>query len=179
MWMGLASIFMLFAGLVAAYAFALGKQGLYRPVKIPPQLYAGTVMLLSSSVFLQIARHQLRHGRLQAYRKQFYLSFAFGVLFIVCQGLAWVNLAAQDIFVRGNPHGSMWYAFTGFHALHVLGGMIAMVALLIGARKLRADEGEPPLRRHRNAAAVTAMYWHFMALLWLALFGLLQYCNHA
>jgi len=179
MWITLASIFMLFAGLVAAYAFALARQGLWRPVKIPPQMWAGSVALLFSSILLELARRYLRRAMFHTYRKLLWAAFALGCLFLVCQSLAWVNLAVQGVFMKGNPHGSMWYAFTGFHAAHLAGGMIAMVMLLIGAGKLNADHGEPPLRRHRSFAMVTAMYWHFMGVLWAALFGLLNYWNQA
>ena len=177
MWVTLASIFMLFAGLVAAYAFANSRQGLWRPVRIPPQMWVGTVALAFSSIFLQAARNRLRRGKLLTYRKLLFAAAGLGTLFLVSQSLAWLNLAVQGVFLKGNPHGSMWFAFTGFHAAHVAGGMIAMVMLLAGSGKLREEDGETPLRKHRNFAMVTAMYWHFMGVLWAVLFGLLQYWN--
>ena len=177
MWVTLASVFMLFAGLVAAYAFATSRQGLWRPVRIPPQMWVGTAALGLSSIFLQMARHGLQRGKLDVYRKLLSMAVGLGVVFLVSQSLAWINLALQGVFMKGNPHGSMWFAFTGFHAAHVAGGMIAMVMLLVGAGKLSAQHGEPPLRKHRSFAMVTAMYWHFMGALWIALFALLQWWN--
>ena len=177
MWITLASIFMLFAGLVLAYAFVLPKQAFWKPVRIPPEMWLSTAALLLSSMLLQAARRYLRRGRLGTYKKLLFAAVALGVIFLLSQTMAWSDLALQGVFMKGNPHGSMWFSFTGFHAAHVLGGMIAMSILLYGAGRLRQEDGEPPLRKHRNFAALTAMYWHFMGALWLVLFGLLQWWN--
>ena len=177
MWVTLASIFMLFAGLVAAYAFAISRQGLWRPVRIPPQMWAGTLALAMSSLFLEFSRRNLRCGKLAVYCKQLYATVGLGTVFLLCQALAWINLAVQGVFLKGNPHGSMWFAFTGFHAAHVAGGIIALALLTMDAGKLREEHGEPPLRKHRSFARVTAMYWHFMGVLWAALLGLLHMWN--
>jgi cytochrome c oxidase subunit III len=177
MWLTLASIFMLFAGLVTAYAFALSRQALWKPVRIPPEMWLSTMALALSSIVLQVARYSLRRGRLGAYANLLFAATGLGGIFLVSQMLAWSDLARQGVYMKGNPHGSMWFAFTGFHAAHVTGGMIAMSMLLYSAGRLREQEGEPPLRRHRNFAALTAMYWHFMGVLWVGLFGLLQWWN--
>ncbi len=177
MWLTLASIFMLFAGLVAAYAFALDKQKGWHPVHMPPQLWASTAALGISSMLFQAARYALRRGKLPRYRKLLNATIATAALFFLFQTWAWRDLSAQGVYMKGNPHGSMWFAFTGFHAAHAAGGLLAMFLLLPGARRLRAEDGEPPLRRHRNLAMVTAMYWHFMGVLWVALFGLLHMWN--
>ena len=175
MWVALASIFMLFAGLVLAYAFVLSTQPLWQQVRIPPEMWLSTVALALSSTALQAARYKLRRGRLKAYVKLLTLAVGLGGFFLASQLLAWGDLARQGVFMKGNPHGSMWFSFTGFHAAHVAGGMIAMGILLRSATKLRNEAGEPPIRRHRNFAALTSMYWHFMGVLWIALFGLLQW----
>ena len=177
MWVALASIFMLFAGLVLAYAFVLSTQPPGPQIRIPPELWLSTVALALSSIALQAARYNLRRGRLGTHVKLLSGAVGLGCVFLVSQMLAWGNLARQGVFIKGNPHGSMWYSFTGFHAAHVAGGMIAMAVLLRSATKLRGEAGEPPIRRHRNFAALTSMYWHFMGVLWIALFGLLQWWN--
>lgn len=177
MWVTLGSIFMLFAGLVVAYAFILPKQALWRPVRIPREMWMSTAALALSSIVFQAARSNLRRGRFGTYKKLLLTAFALGIVFLLSQAVAWGDLALQGIFIKGNPHGSMWFSFTGFHAAHVAGGMIAMSMLLYGAGRLRLEDGEPPLRKHRNFAALIAMYWHFMGALWLALFGLLQWWN--
>lgn len=177
MWLMLASIFMLFAGLVLAYAFVLPRQPLWKPVRIPPEMWLSTVALALSSIVLQMARHSLQRGRLGSYRKLLVAASALGLVFLLSQTMAWSNLAMQGVFVKGNPHGSMWFSFTGFHAVHVIGGMIALAMLLRGAGRLRQEDGEPPLRKHRDFASVAAMYWHFMGGLWVVLFGLLLWWN--
>jgi len=177
MWVTLASIFMLFAGLVAAYALVLPKQALWKPVRIPWQMWLSTLALVLSSIALQTARFNLRRGRLGSYKKLLTAAVGLGVIFLLSQMMAWSDLALQGVFMMGNPHGSMWFCFTGFHTAHFAGGMIAMSMLLCGAGRLRHEDGEPPLRKHRNFAALTAMYWHFTGALWVALFGLLQWWN--
>ena len=177
MWLTLASIFMLFAGLVLAYALVLPKQALWKPVRIPPEMWLSTAALALSSIGLQSARHSLRRGRLGSYRKLLLVAVALGIVFLLSQTMAWSELALQGVFMKGNPHGSMWFSFTGFHAAHVAGGIVALSMLLFGAGRLRQEDGEPPLRKHRNFAALTAMYWHFMGGLWVVLFGLLLWWN--
>jgi heme/copper-type cytochrome/quinol oxidase subunit 3 len=78
---------------------------------------------------------------------------------------------AQGVAASANPHGSAFYVFIGLHGTHLAGGIWWLSRLWITARQL---ETENEIRRHRIAVGAAAMYWHFMAALWLALFFFLR-----
>ena len=77
-------------------------------------LLIGCAALALSSIVLQSARHSLRRGRLASYRKLLLAAVALGIVFLLSQTMAWSELALQGVFLKGNPHGSMWFSFTGF-----------------------------------------------------------------
>ena len=84
-----------------------------------------------------------------------------GLAFVGGQYLAWTQLAAQGLYLATNPNSSFFYLLTGVHALHVLGGMAALAYLLLQL----AARGSV----RRNLINGVAVYWHFMAALWLYL----------
>ena len=167
----LVSITSFFVALVVAYGVIL--HGLPRPpIVVPPALWISTGLLAFSSAAFELARYSLRRARLRTYRTQLDAAVIAGILFLASQFAAWWDLWEQGVYVRANPQGSIFYSFTGFHALHVIGGLAGLIWLHRRARRLQADQ-EHPLRRHRLNAGTAAVYWHFMGILWLALFALL------
>jgi cytochrome c oxidase subunit 3 len=94
-------------------------------------------------------------------------TLALGLLFIAGQYEAWRQLAAQGLFLSTNPNSSFFYVFTGMHILHLLGGIAALVYLvgqLVGSHTTF----------RRAAFQNTAIYWHFMGVLWLYLLFVLR-----
>ena len=69
---------------------------------------------------------------------------------------------AQGAYLMENPHGAFFYLFTGLHAVHLLGGLIALFVVVFGRRK------------RRELVDVVAYYWHFLTVLWLILFEVLR-----
>ena len=88
-------------------------------------------------------------------------TLVLGLAFVGGQYLAWRQLAAQGLYLATNPNSSFFYLLTGVHALHVLGGIVALVYLLA---KLAARGSV-----RRNLVNGVVVYWHFMAALWLYL----------
>jgi cytochrome c oxidase subunit 3 len=84
-----------------------------------------------------------------------------GLAFVAGQYLAWRNLAAQGLYLATNPNSSFFYLLTGVHALHVLGGITALLYLFI---QLAVQKSVG-----RNLLRGVVVYWHFMAALWLYL----------
>jgi cytochrome c oxidase subunit 3 len=80
--------------------------------------------------------------------------------------MAWRQLAAQGIYVSSNPASSFFYIFTGAHALHLLGGVVALV--YVARRNFSKANVTKSV-----AAEVTSYYWHFLDALWLFLLALL------
>jgi cytochrome c oxidase subunit III len=163
--LGIVSILMLFMALASAFLVRRGS-GDWIPVHIPTLMWINTVVLLLSSATLELARHRLAKGRLSSYRNLWLVTTALGVGFLVGQIVAWRQLVAAGIYLASNPASSFFYIFTGAHALHLFGG----VAALIYVARRNFDQAQVT---RSVAAEVTSYYWHFMDALWLFLLALL------
>ncbi|HKM67742.1 MAG TPA: heme-copper oxidase subunit III [Candidatus Acidoferrum sp.] len=163
--LGIVSILMFFMALASAFLVRRGS-GDWIPVHIPTLLWINTAVLLASSATLELARHRLSQGLLSAYKNLWLVTTALGVLFLVGQVVAWRQLAAEGIYLASNPASSFFYIFTGAHALHLIGG----VAALLYVAKRNFDQAQVT---RSVAAEVTSYYWHFMDALWLFLLALL------
>ncbi len=168
----LVSIGAFFIALAAAYFFAIQDRPALTAAHFGGWFWASTCLILLSSVTLQVARRSLRFARLHAYRRQLQWTLLIGVLFLCTQLLGCLDLARQGVFLVGNPHGSVYFIFSGVHAFHLIGGLGGLWWLLRRARRL-ADGEEQPLRKHRSVARNVSIYWHFMGILWVGLFVLL------
>ena len=161
----IASVASLFLGLVVAFWFRSRSSFLWQPVAAPRALWASSGVLLISSAMLEFARTALRQHDWFAYRRRVLLTIYLALAFMACQAVALTNLVRAGYSFRGDPHISVFYVFMGAHALHLAGGMIALNYLLF--------RRSGNWNQQRLTANVTATYWHFMGVLWLALFALL------
>ena len=162
---GIIAILMFFMALAAAFLIRKGTGG-WVPVRIPGLLWVNTAILLASSATLEMARQRLATSDLNGFRRLWQVTTILGVLFLVGQVVAWRILAGQGIYLSTNPASSFFYIFTGAHALHLLGGVCAL--LYVAWRSF--DEGTVS---RGVAAEVASYYWHFMDALWLFLLVLL------
>jgi cytochrome c oxidase subunit III len=169
---GLVSITAFFVALSVAFYFSVHSQIIVPRIEVPRQLWLSTGILLGSSVSLEAARYSLRRARLESYRNRLGLSLLLGCTFLFSQLLAWVDLKQQGVYMKGNPHGSVFFVFTGLHGVHLLGGIVWLWYLHRKAAELKDDE-EQPFRRHRSIARAAATYWHYMGALWVVLFTML------
>jgi cytochrome c oxidase subunit III len=163
--LGIVSILMFFMALASVFLVRRGN-GNWIPVHIPTLMWINTVVLLASSATLEMARHRLAQGRLSDYKNLWLLTTILGAGFLVGQIVAWRQLVAEGIYLASNPASSFFYIFTGAHALHLFGG----VAALIYVAKRNFDQAQVT---RSVAAEVTSFYWHFLDALWLFLLALL------
>jgi len=173
MWVGLASILMLFMALTSAYILRQTK-GLtefndWVAIQLPGLLWVTTVVLVASSLTFEVARRALRRNDYVKFNKWILLTTVLGALFLVGQVVAWRQLAAQGIYVNTNPHSSFFYLLTSLHGIHLFGGLVALAYVTMAAFRLRIGF------KRRNAVEVTAIYWHFMDVLWIYLLALLYF----
>ena len=164
----LASELMFFAGLFATY-FTLRANDPAWPgahVHLSTARDAGfTVLLVLSSATMQMAAHALtREHRARAVRL-IVLSLVLGAVFLANQGVEWTQLPFR---AQTNAYGSMFYLMTGFHGLHVLFGLLAMIGLL-----LRIGAGGAADLGAETATEVVTYYWHFVDVVWIGLFATL------
>lgn len=166
-WLLIISVTMLFVALTSAYVFRQANRVNWKPLQIPSALWLSTGIILLSSVSFEFARRALRGNRYEPFRNSVVMTTALGVAFLAAQVAAWRQLAAQGLFLQSNPHSSFFYVLTGLHALHLLGGIMALALVTIAALRMRISA------RNRNTVEVTSLYWHFMGVLWVYLFALL------
>ncbi len=172
MWVAIAAILMMFAALTSAYVFRAGTRD-WRPISIPPLMWASTLVIVVSSATFELARRSLKRDDGRKYRLWLWASLALGALFIALQLLAWRRLVAQGVYLATNPHSSFFYVLTGLHGLHLAGGIAGLGYLIARARR---ESGEVKRQTKAVGAAradAVGIYWHFMDGLWLYLFGLL------
>jgi len=169
-WVALAAITMSFAALTSALVVRQGSGIDWQPITLPPILYVNTVVLLASSVTLEIARRRMAgyargiESRIAAPMRWLLITLSLGLLFVAGQYMAWLRLKAAGLYLATNANSSFFYVFTGLHAAHVLGGLAGLIYV---TSKLHRSI----LRRSTFAA--TAQYWHFMGILWLYLLWVL------
>jgi len=162
-WVGVFAITMSFAAFTSALFVREGTAD-WGHLILPPILYLNTLLLLVSSGTLELARHRLtaEDGPRKA-SGWVILTLLLGLAFCVGQYRAWLELRAQGIYLASNPNSSFFYLLTFLHALHVCAGVAVLVYL---AGRLLASHTTFRMGLFRNAA----IYWHFMAVLWLYLF---------
>jgi cytochrome c oxidase subunit III len=165
-WVGLAAISMTFAALTSALIVRKGGAADWRHFTIPSILYFNTILLIASSVTLEIARRRVAgvmtnvKGNTSSSARWLHITLGLGLLFVLGQYIAWRQLGAQGVYLATNPASSFFYVLTVAHVLHVLGGLGGLVRVV---RKF----GNFSLRR--STLDATARYWHFMDALWVYL----------
>ncbi|MBI4028110.1 MAG: cytochrome c oxidase subunit 3 [Verrucomicrobia bacterium] len=162
LWAFLATVTMLFAAFASAYL--VRRTGAdWQPIDLPGILWFNTMVLLSSSGTMELARR-----RRERFNGWLAITTWLGIIFFVGQGLGWRQLAAHGVYLSTNPQGSFFYVLTGLHGLHLAGGILFLGHALNRAARAHSDG--------RDDAALhgVATYWHFLAALWIGLLVLLS-----
>src|SRR5271169_1031618 len=164
------AITMMFAAFSSALIVRKGSSLDWQTFTLPSILYINTLILLASSVTLEVARRRVATfmGGLKSHAESptrwLYINLSLGLLFVAGQYFAWSQLRTEGLYLATNPSSSFFYVLTATHALHVLGGLGGLIYVI---RML----GKSALRR--STLDATARYWHFMDVLWLYLLCLL------
>lgn len=169
-WVVLFAITMMFAAFTSALIVRKGSSLDWQTFTLPSILYFNTLVLLASSVTLEVSRRRVAafmgglKSQVENPARWLYVTLFLGLLFVAGQYVAWSQLSAEGLYLATNPSSSFFYVLTATHALHVLGGLGGVIYVI---RKL----SKSALRR--SALVATARYWHFMDVLWLYLLFLL------
>ena len=192
----LAPIIMLFVSFTSAYIVRQGlptldeRTGTYvrdwLQVNLPTALLlVNTLLLIVSSITMEFSRQKITREVALAPVKSIpgisigegrgfpWLgsTIVLGAGFLIGQWMAWRELAARGFFLATSPSSSFVYLLTGTHAIHLAGGMLAL--LYAGVISLM----NRPVEVRRIVVDITAWYWHFMALLWIHIFALLEFAK--
>jgi cytochrome c oxidase subunit III len=168
-WVVIASIAMTFAAFTSALIVRQGSAMDWRHLSIPPILYLNTLVLVASSVSLEVARRQVSafmrmKAQISHPARWLYITLGLGLLFVAGQYTAWIQLRSQGLYLATNPNSSFFYVLTAAHAFHVLGGLGGLTRVIrrFGLGILR-----------KSTLDATSHYWHFMDVLWIYLLLLL------
>jgi cytochrome c oxidase subunit III len=174
MWVGLASVAMMFTSLSSAYIVRSASSNDWTPLPMPRVLLVSTALILGSSFTLEAARRKLRAGLNALYKRWLVVTVVLGLAFLAAQLVAWRQLAQQGIYLASNPHSSFFYLLTGAHGVHLLGGLLGLLFLwLRWRRRGREVSDETFIAKRKAATDAVTIYWHFMDALWIYLFLLL------
>lgn len=171
MWVGLASVAMMFTSLSSAYIVRSASSNDWTPLPMPRVLLVSTALILASSITLETARRKLKTGLNAPYKRWLLVTVILGLAFLVAQLFAWRRLVRQGIYLASNPHSSFFYLLTGAHAVHLIGGLLGLLFLWLRWRRHTTEE--TAIVKRKAATDAVTVYWHFMDALWIYLFLLL------
>ena len=175
-WLG--SEVMFFAGLFAMYfSLRAGAPDLWandtQLLNVPFAL-GNTLILVSSSFTAQFgvfAAERMQPRRTGASPAKwgmiewFFLTYILGAIFVAGQIWEYALLVSEGVSLNSNSYGSAFYITTGFHGLHVIGGLLAFL-MVIGRAYAAKNFGH----KEATSAIVVSYYWHFVDVVWIGLF---------
>ena len=139
----------------------------WQPFSDATKLWINTFILIFASVSIQFGVKRAREQRQNAVVIGVSLAAFFSILFLVAQLDLWRGMLAMGFYVNTNPANSYFYALTGIHGLHLLGGLIVLANVVF---RVWYDDKSSSMSRPLQHCAT---YWHFMLGVWLVLFALL------
>jgi len=163
-WLALAAIVMFFAALTSALVVRRGLSADWTALSLPGMLRFTTLLLLASSLTLEVSRRALARGMRRTFMTWWTATIVLGLGFIAGQYAAWREMVSRGFYLATNPSSAFFYLLTAAHAVHVFGGIGALIYVTLRARLQVLTQA---------AVDVSAIYWHFMDGLWLYLFLLL------
>lgn len=160
----LAVITSFFALIVSAYSLRM-ELGDWVPLTEPQLLWTNTVVLILASIVFQWTRNAVRKGISQRIKPGMAVTGLLTAGFLLGQFIAWQQLHASGHYITSNPAEAFFFLLTGIHALHILGGMYVWARAT-----LRAFAGSNDIE---ESIQLCTVYWHFLLVVWLVLFGLM------
>jgi cytochrome c oxidase subunit 3 len=191
----LTPVIMLFVSFSSAYVVRQGLPTLdprtnqlvrdWIPITLPRLLLINTGVLILSSLFMELARRQIKGQAPPASNTEqpavstgdqvnipwLGMTLLLGLVFLFGQWTAWRQLAANGFYLATTPSSSFVYLLTGTHAVHLMGGVLALFVAGIASLLRRS------LATRSIVVDVTAWYWHFMAGLWIYILCLLEFAS--
>lgn len=130
-----------------------------------PFASVNTTVLVLSSVTCQLGVFAAERGDVKTLRRWFIITFLMGAFFVAGQITEYTALVREGLTLSANAYGSAFYLTTGFHGLHVTGGLIAFLFVLATTYVSKRFTHDQATR-----AIVVSYYWHFVDVVWIALF---------
>ncbi len=153
-----------FALILSAYSLRM-DYGDWVPLTEPQLLWLNTGVLAVASVVLQWTRNIAVRGNVRQLKPGLLLTGLLTAAFLVGQVIAWQQLHAAGQYATSNPSNAFFFLLTGIHGLHILGGMYVWARATVKVIGGSADAAV------RQSVELCTIYWHFLLLVWLVLFG--------
>lgn len=162
LWVAIASIVMMFAGLTSAY-IVKSNQANWEEVRTPVEFWYSTGAMLLSSLAIQMALRAFKQRELRIFRWLLVATMVLGVAFVYFQWQGFNWMWDNGVHFRGAGAGQFLYIIAGLHGLHVIGGIVALAVMLGKAfvGRTKSYDSVP--------VEVMSTYWHFVDALWLYL----------
>ncbi len=162
LWIAIGSITMMFAGLTSAYIIKRNQPN-WLEFNLPVVFWYSTVAIIASSISLWLSLRSFKEKEMAKYRRWLVATFFLGIVFVGLQVVGFVELWRQGLTMTKNVSVSFLYPIIGLHAIHVIGGVIALLVMFLKAFS----------RRQKTYSSVPielmSTYWHFVDLLWIYL----------
>ena len=164
LWLGMASMIMLFAGLTSGLVVRQAE-GNWVSIVMPQAFYFSTAFILLSSLTIQAAISSVKKNNLGSVKTYLIITLGLGFAFIFCQFLGYNSLVNQGVFFTGGTAaGSFFYAITGLHLAHLIGGILSLIYV----------NGKSIMEKYNSenylGMSLCGTYWHFLDGLWIYLF---------
>ncbi len=167
-------VMMTFGGLIAAYVvIETNKVQEWQPFDLPVTLWVSTIFLFLSSIAYFISERATKINNQPKAKMWLIVTTSLGAIFLASQILSWLELTKRGLYMKGNPYVGFFYILTAVHAVHVIGGIVALSTILLKSWFPARNAND--LAKRISFAQVVGWYWHFMGVLWIVLFVLLGF----
>ncbi len=169
LWVAIGSMIMMFAGLTSAYIVKRNQAG-WQTYDMPAVFWISTALILISSLTVHLSLKAFRVREMARYRWLMLTTLVLGVLFVITQYVGFCvmiqSLGYDEILelLKANVSYSFLVVIVGLHALHVAGGILALLFMVISSySRVKRNYSTVPVE-------VVATYWHFVDILWIYLY---------
>jgi cytochrome c oxidase subunit 3 len=169
----LTAVSMTFGALIVVFMMRAMREDYWQHIKLPGILWFSTLLLLTSSVLFERARKKLVAGHQEEFHRLISWTMGAGLLFLLSQIMAGVQIVNSGIVLANNPHPWFILIFCGLHGLHILAGLTGFAVLWWRTRE-RASGPRYQMGTRAGARSV-GVFWHYMDAMWILLFALLLF----
>lgn len=178
LWLGIGGSVLVFTILLGIYVLRKSAGVYWTDVPLPSLFWISTLAIVVSSLTLHLANYALRTDRYPQFRIYIGATLTLGILFVILQLWGWKQLIEAGISTVNNPSAGFIYLLSGLHILHIAVGIIILTwAVFQSLKNISYVDSfvfsvNPP---NQLKIKLITIYWHFVDVLWLYLFGFLLY----
>ncbi len=169
LWIFMAVVTSLFSLFLSAYSMRMHQSIGWCHLTIPKILWFNTLVLIAASIAMQLASSAVGRGQRQMTKYALIAAGTLSIGFLAGQMMAWQAVGPSLYFIQGSPAIAFFYVLTIAHGLHLIGGLY-----VLGRASLRFAGGAEPIDL-RQSLSLCAIYWHFLLIVWLVVFGVLLF----